>query len=148
MQELDETGEVALLVVVHREMASIRAMQVAAHLTDTVEFEQRIGALPGLVESSFELADALDARLWHRIGFDYLRALLAAPGQEISALDLTANGPGLVATTAEPVLDNQARVTFRRQSRRVAPGHRARRSVPTADRTNDTLAALRRYPWS
>ena len=121
MQELDETGEVALLVVVHREMASIRAMQVAAHLTDTVEFEQRI---------------------------DYLRALLAAPGQEISALELTANGPGLVATTAEPVLDNQARVTFRRQSRRVAPGHRARLSVPTADRTNDTLAALRRYPWS
>lgn len=146
-----------------------------AHLTDAVEFEQRIGALPGLVESSFELADALDARgdgddrtrageirerahalgarlgmrvplrfgaagddrwtlvresdagdwhldagdeharLWHRIGFDYLRALLAAPGQEISALDLTANGPGLVATTAEPVLDNQARVTFRRR---------------------------------
>ncbi len=102
MQELDETGEVALLVVVHREMASIRAMQVAAHLTDAVEFEQRIGALPGLVESSFELADALDARLWHRIGFDYLRALLAAPGQEISALDLTATGPDSLPQPRNP----------------------------------------------
>ena len=45
----------------------------------------------------------------------YLRALLAAPGREITALDLVAGGAGLAAAAAEPVLDTAARDAYRRR---------------------------------
>ena len=55
------------------------------------------------------------ARLRDGRGLDYLRALLAAPGQEITALDLVAGGPGLSAAGAEPLLDAAARAAYRRR---------------------------------
>jgi len=55
------------------------------------------------------------ARLRDGRGLDYLRALLAAPGQEITALDLVAGGPGLSAAGAGPVLDAAARAAYRRR---------------------------------
>jgi hypothetical protein len=48
-------------------------------------------------------------------GVQYLRALLAAPGQDISALDLVAGGAGLVASPAGPVLDPVALRAYRRR---------------------------------
>lgn len=55
------------------------------------------------------------ARLRDGRGLHYLRPLLAAPGQEIAALDLVAGGTGLAAATAEPVLDTVARDAYRRR---------------------------------
>ena len=55
------------------------------------------------------------ARLRDSQGMAYLRALLAAPGREITALDLVAGGAGLAATAAEPVLDAAARDAYRRR---------------------------------
>ena len=55
------------------------------------------------------------ARLRDRRGVAYLRALLAAPGREITALDLIAGGAGLTAAAAEPVLDTAARDAYRRR---------------------------------
>jgi tetratricopeptide (TPR) repeat protein len=48
-------------------------------------------------------------------GMAYLRALLAAPGREITALDLVAGGAGLAAAAAEPMLDTAARDAYRRR---------------------------------
>jgi hypothetical protein len=58
-------------------------------------------------------AGAERARLRDVRGLHYLRTLLAAPGREISALDLVAGGAGLVTRAAEPVLDAIGRETFR-----------------------------------
>jgi hypothetical protein len=55
------------------------------------------------------------ARLRDSRGMAYLRALLAAPGQEITALDLVAGGAGLTAAAADPVLDTAARDAYRRR---------------------------------
>ena len=55
------------------------------------------------------------ARLRDSRGVAYLRALLAAPGREITALDLVAGGAGLPAAAAEPVLDTAARDAYRRR---------------------------------
>lgn len=48
-------------------------------------------------------------------GIHYLRALLAAPGEEIAALDLVAGGAGLRVSPADPVLDDAARAAFRQR---------------------------------
>jgi hypothetical protein len=53
------------------------------------------------------------ARLRDGRGLHYLRALFAAPGKEISALDLVAGGAGLVASSTGPVLDETARAAYR-----------------------------------
>ncbi|MDR7276461.1 hypothetical protein [Catenuloplanes atrovinosus] len=55
------------------------------------------------------------ARLRDGRGVRFLRALLAAPGREIAALDLVAGGAGLVVPVAEPVLDGAARTAYRRR---------------------------------
>jgi len=55
------------------------------------------------------------ARLRESRGMAYLTALLAAPGREITALDLAAGGMGLLAAAAEPVLDTVARDAYRRR---------------------------------
>ncbi len=55
------------------------------------------------------------ARLRDGRGLDYLRSLLAVPGQEITALDLVAGGAGLSAARAEPQLDAAARAAYRRR---------------------------------
>jgi len=53
------------------------------------------------------------ARLRDAQGLHHLRALLAAPGQELAALDLAAGGAGLRAAGAGPVLDDAARAAYR-----------------------------------
>jgi len=67
----------------------------------------------------------------------YLRALLAAPGGEIAALDLVAGGPGLVVSAAEPLLDAAAMQAYRRRIRELD------NRLAAADRTGDTAAAER-----
>jgi hypothetical protein len=55
------------------------------------------------------------ARVPDSRGMGYLRLLLAAPGEEISCLDLAAGGAGLRATEPEPLLDAAARDAYRRR---------------------------------
>jgi hypothetical protein len=55
------------------------------------------------------------ARLRDTRGLRYLRSLLAAPGQEIAALDLVAEGPGLRVPADDPMLDAAARAAYREQ---------------------------------
>ncbi|GGL02501.1 hypothetical protein Sme01_47300 [Sphaerisporangium melleum] len=62
-------------------------------------------------------AGAETARLRHGRGMEYLRALLAAPGREIAALDLVAGGAGLRARDNDPLLDEAARMAYRRRLR-------------------------------
>ncbi|GIF63440.1 hypothetical protein Ais01nite_14750 [Asanoa ishikariensis] len=91
------------------------------------------------------------ARLRDGRGVHYLRALLAAPGQEIPALDLVAGGAGLRVTPGDPVLDDTARAAYRRRlevlDEQLAAADRAgdadRASATEAERTA-LLAELRR----
>ena len=57
-------------------------------------------------------AGAETARLRHVRGLSYLRTLVAAPGQEIAALDLVADGAGLVVPPGDDVLDATARNVY------------------------------------
>ena len=77
------------------------------------------------------------ARLRDGRGLHYLRALLAAPGQEIPALDLVAGGAGLAAAGTGPVLDAAARDAYRRRLSALAA------DLDTADRVGDHAAAER-----
>jgi len=80
------------------------------------------------------------ARLRDGRGLHYLRALLAAPGRDIPALDLAAGGAGLAAagtTGTGPVLDAAARDAYRRRLDALAA------EADTADRTGDGAAAAR-----
>ena len=53
------------------------------------------------------------ARLRDSRGLHYLRALLAAPGRDVPALELAGQGESLAAPRAEAVLDDTARRAFR-----------------------------------
>jgi hypothetical protein len=64
-------------------------------------------------------------------GLHYLRALLAAPGREIAALDLAAGGAGLVASSVGPPLDAAARDAYRRRLAEL------KTELDAADRTAD-----------
>jgi hypothetical protein len=55
------------------------------------------------------------ARLRATHGLEYLRALLAAPGRDIAALDLVAGGAGLRTSSGGAVLDDAARNAYRRR---------------------------------
>jgi hypothetical protein len=81
------------------------------------------------------LAGPEHARLRDSRGLHYLRALLAAPGSEIPALDLVAGGPGLAATGTGPLLDAAARNTYRRRIRELDD------ELAAADRAGDSTAA-------
>ena len=63
------------------------------------------------------LLDAGDehARLRDGRGLHYLRALLAAPGHDVPALDLAAGGAGVHPPATGPVIDQQARSAYRRR---------------------------------
>jgi hypothetical protein len=61
------------------------------------------------------VAGAERARLRDGRGLHYLRALLAAPGRDIPALDLAAGGAGLAAASTGPPLDAAARAAYRRR---------------------------------
>jgi hypothetical protein len=106
------------------------AVTASVHRRRALDIAAKLG-MPGLLASLTPPADEwallrdgpdwqLDAgeehaRLRDGRGLDYLRALLAAPGQEITALDLVAGGPGLSAAGAGPVLDAAARAAYRRR---------------------------------
>jgi tetratricopeptide (TPR) repeat protein len=77
------------------------------------------------------------ARLRDGRGLHYLRALLAAPGHDISALDLAAGGAGLAAAGTGPVLDAAARDAYRRRLSALTAG------LDAADRAGDHTAAER-----
>jgi hypothetical protein len=77
------------------------------------------------------------ARLRDGRGVHYLRALLAAPGQDIPALDLAAGGAGLAAAGTGPVLDAAARNAYRRRLDTLAA------ELDAADRAGDQAAAER-----
>jgi len=82
-------------------------------------------------------AGAEHARLRDSRGLHYLRALLAAPGSDIPALDLAAGGPGLAAADAGPLLDDAARDAYRDRIRRLDG------ELAAADRAGDRIAAER-----
>jgi hypothetical protein len=75
------------------------------------------------------------ARLRDSRGLHYLRALLAAPGSEIPALDLVTGGPALAAPEPEPLLDAAARDSYRRRIRDLDS------ELTAADRAGDNIAA-------
>jgi hypothetical protein len=77
------------------------------------------------------------ARLRDGRGLHYLRALLAAPGRDIPALDLAAGGTGLVAAGTGPVLDAAARDAYRRRLDALTA------ELDAADRAGDGAAAAR-----
>jgi tetratricopeptide (TPR) repeat protein len=79
------------------------------------------------------LLDAGDehARLRDGRGLHYLRALLAAPGHDIPALDLAAGGAGVHPRAAGPVIDEQARSAYRRRLTALAG------ELDAADRAGD-----------
>jgi tetratricopeptide (TPR) repeat protein len=75
------------------------------------------------------------ARLRDSRGLHYLRALLAASGREIAALDLVAGGPGLTPSDTGPLLDTAARNTYRRRIRELDD------ELAAADRAGGSTAA-------
>jgi tetratricopeptide (TPR) repeat protein len=77
------------------------------------------------------------ARLRDGRGLHYLRALLAAPGREIRALDLAAGGAGLAPGSTGPSLDNAARDAYRRRLGEVTA------ALDAADRSGDAAVADR-----
>jgi hypothetical protein len=87
-----------------------------------------------LLEAGPERVRLRDSR-----GLHYLRALLAAPGSEIPALDLVAGGPGLVVLDTEPLLDATGRETYRHRIRELDS------ELAAADRAGDSIAADRAH---
>jgi tetratricopeptide (TPR) repeat protein len=77
------------------------------------------------------------ARLRDARGLHYLRALLAAPGRGIRALDLAAGGAGLAPAPTGPALDRGARDAYRRRLGELTA------LLDGADRAGDTAAAAR-----
>ena len=75
------------------------------------------------------------ARLRDGRGLHYLRALLAAPGSDIPALDLVAGRPGLVPSDSGLLLDATARSAYRDRIRQLDD------ELAAADRTGDSIAA-------
>jgi len=77
------------------------------------------------------------ARLRDGRGLHYLRALLAAPGREIRALDLVAGGAGLAPAGLGPSLDAAARAAYRLRLDALTA------QLDAADRVGDRAAAER-----
>jgi tetratricopeptide (TPR) repeat protein len=117
-----------------------RARQIAERLGMTVLLERLVPpadewtlARDGqdwLLEAGQERARLRDSR-----GLHYLRALLAAPGQDVRALDLVAGGAGLAGAGMGPVLDAAAREAYRRRVAALTA------RLDAADRAGDSAAA-------
>ena len=117
-----------------------RARQIAERLGMTVLLERLVPpadewtlARDGpdwLLEAGDERVRLRDAR-----GLHYLRALLAAPGRDIRALDLVAGGAGLAGAGMGPVLDAAARDAYRRRVAALTA------RLDAADRAGDSAAA-------
>ena len=75
------------------------------------------------------------ARLREARGLHFLRALLAAPGRDIAALDLVAGGAGLRASDTGPTLDAAARDAYRARLAALDT------QLDTADRAGDPQLA-------
>ena len=84
-------------------------------LVDRIVAPAAVWSLQGDDGDWLLLAGDERARLHDGRGVHYLRMLLAAPGQEIAALDLVAGGAGLAAPSAAPVLDDEARAAYQRR---------------------------------
>ena len=85
-----------------------------------------------LLEAGPEHARLADSR-----GLQQLRALLAAPGRDIPALDLAAGGPGLAAPAAPPALDSTAAASYRQRLGELAA------ELDAADAAGDAERAAR-----
>ena len=117
-----------------------RARQIAERLGMTVLLERLVRPADEwtlarddqdwLLEAGQERARLRDSR-----GLHYLRALLAAPGQDIRALDLVAGGAGLAGAGMGPVLDAAARDAYRRRVAALTA------RLDAADRAGDSAAA-------
>jgi len=90
-------------------------------------------------------------RLRDRRGLHYLRTLLAAPGQEIPALDVVAGGAGLQTHDEMPALDAVARAAYQRRlselDRQLGAADRggdAERAAAAGAERSALLAELRR----
>jgi hypothetical protein len=83
-----------------------------------------------LLEAGAERARLRDGR-----GLHYLRALLAAPGRDIPALDLAAGGAGLAAAGTGPPLDRATGAAYRRRLATLDA------ELDAADRSGDVLRA-------
>jgi len=117
-----------------------RAREIAERLGMTVLLER-------LVPPANEWTLARDGEDWllqagdERVrlrdsrGLHYLRALLAAPGRDIRALDLVAGGAGLAASGMGPALDAAARDAYRVRLDALTAG------LDAADRAGDRAAA-------
>jgi tetratricopeptide (TPR) repeat protein len=117
-----------------------RARQIAERLGMTVLLEHLVRpadewtlARDGqdwLLEAGPERARLRDGR-----GLHYLRALLAAPGRDVRALDLVAGGAGLTGAGMGPMLDAAAREAYRARLATLTAG------LDAADRAGDLVAA-------
>jgi AAA ATPase-like protein len=85
-----------------------------------------------LLQAGTETASLRDVR-----GLHYLRTLVSAPGHEIAALDLVANGSGLRVPPGDPVLDAPARTAFRARLSSLDA------QLDETDRTGDVTRATR-----
>jgi tetratricopeptide (TPR) repeat protein len=84
-------------------------------------------------------AGAEHARLHDSRGLHHLRALLAAPGSDIPALDLAAGGPGLAASDPGPLVDAAARNAYRHRIRELDE------ELAAASRAGNSTAAERAH---
>jgi hypothetical protein len=85
-----------------------------------------------LLEAGDERARLADSR-----GLQHLRALLAAPRRDISALDLAAGRPGLRDSAGAPVLDADAAASYKRRLAELAD------ELDVADAAGDAARASR-----
>jgi tetratricopeptide (TPR) repeat protein len=85
-----------------------------------------------LLEAGEERARIADSR-----GLQHLRALLAAPRRDISALDLAAGRPGLRDSAGAPVLDADAAASYKRRLAELAD------ELDGADAVGDAARASR-----
>jgi hypothetical protein len=119
-----------------------RAREIAGRLGMTVVLERLVPAADEwtlardgedwLLEAGDERARLRDGR-----GLHYLRALLAAPGREIRALDLVAGGAALAPAGLGPALDAAARAAYRARLDTLTA------ELDAADRVGDRAAAER-----
>lgn len=119
-----------------------RAQAIAGRLGMSETLSQRVTApaqwsLRRYGEDWLLQAGPEHARLRDSRGLHYLQALLAAPGREIPALDLAAEGAGLAAFDADPLLDDAARDAYRDRIRILDD------QLAAADRTGDGAASER-----
>ena len=121
-------GALPYLAHTHAELAALGLPGSGEHREAARSIAQRLGMtrlLNRLAPPADEWSLRRDGEDWVLVtgaettrlrdgrGLHYLRALLAVPGKEISALDLVADGAGLAATGTDALLDDTARAAYR-----------------------------------